>query len=46
MQPETKWYRVGSEEAGVEQFLVTDPDGYLIRFQSSCGRRSVSRSPV
>ncbi|WP_166998090.1 bleomycin resistance protein [Paramicrobacterium fandaimingii] len=44
MQPETKWYRVSdSEEAGVRQFLVTDPDGYLIRFQSSIGRRSVAR---
>lgn len=40
MEPETKWYRVSdSEEAGVRQFLVTDPDGYLIRFQSSLGRR-------
>lgn len=39
MQPETKWYRIGNEEAGVEQFLVSDPDGYLIRFQSSLGRR-------
>ncbi len=39
MQPETKWYRNGDDEAGVEQFLVTDPDGYLIRFQSSCGHR-------
>ncbi len=40
MEPETKWYRVdGAEEAGVRQFLVTDPDGYLIRFQSSVGRR-------
>ncbi|SME99630.1 MULTISPECIES: VOC family protein [Kocuria] len=40
MEPETKWYRVsGTEEAGVRQFLVTDPDGYLIRFQSSIGRR-------
>jgi len=39
MQPETTWYRVGEEEAGVRQFLVTDPDGYLIRFQSSFGRR-------
>ncbi|MGO4104718.1 bleomycin resistance protein [Leifsonia sp. YAF41] len=43
MQPETKWYRIGDEEAGVDQFLVTDPDGYLIRFQSSRGRRPVSR---
>jgi catechol 2,3-dioxygenase-like lactoylglutathione lyase family enzyme len=39
MQPETKWYRTGDSEAGVEQFLVTDPDGYLIRFQSSLGHR-------
>ena len=39
MQPETKWYRVGEEEAGVRQFLVQDPDGYLVRFQSSLGRR-------
>ncbi len=35
MEPETKWYRTGDGETGVEQFLVTDPDGYLIRFQSS-----------
>ncbi|HCN39368.1 VOC family protein [Rothia sp. (in: high G+C Gram-positive bacteria)] len=42
MQPETKWYRVSDgEEAGVRQFLVIDPDGYLIRFQSSVGRRAV-----
>ena len=40
---ETKWYRVADEEAGVQQFLVTDPDGYLVRFQSSLGRRPVSR---
>ena len=39
LQPETKWYRTGDGEAGVEQFLVTDPDGYLIRFQSSLGHR-------
>ncbi|MWV50681.1 VOC family protein [Rathayibacter sp. VKM Ac-2803] len=37
--PETRWYRVGEEEAGVRQVLVTDPDGYLLRFQSSVGRR-------
>lgn len=39
MQPETKWYGVGTEQAGVDQFLVQDPDGYLVRFQSSAGRR-------
>lgn len=41
MQLETKWYRIEDEEAGVQQFLVLDPDGYLVRFQSSLGRRSV-----
>lgn len=31
MEPEEKWYRIGpSEEAGVRQFLVQDPDGYLV----------------
>ena len=39
MEPETKWYRTGTTEAGVAQFLVQDPDGYLIRFQASLGRR-------
>ena len=36
---ETTWYRVGNEETGVTQFIVADPDGYLVRFQSSLGRR-------
>ncbi len=39
LEPETTWYRIGDEEAGVRQFLVQDPDGYLVRFQSSIGRR-------
>ena len=43
MQPETRWYPVGGEEAGVSQFLVADPDGYLIRFQSTLGRRCADR---
>lgn len=41
MEPETKWYLLGEDtEAGVQQFLVADPDGYLIRFQESIGRHS------
>ncbi|GAB3136224.1 VOC family protein [Marisediminicola antarctica] len=43
MQPETRWYQLADDEAGVSQFLVTDPDGYLIRFQSSVGRRPIVR---
>lgn len=44
MPLETKRYRVGDEEAGVQQFIVTDPDGYLVRFQTSLGRRPVTQS--
>lgn len=36
---ETRWYRVDDQDAGVRQFVVADPDGYLLRFQSSLGRR-------
>ena len=41
---ETTWYRIGDEEAGVQQFLITDPDGYLVRFQTSLGRRPAARA--
>lgn len=37
--PEERWYRIDDEEAGQRQMLVMDPDGYLVRFQSSIGRR-------
>lgn len=36
---EEKWYRAGDRESGVRQFLVQDPDGYLLRFQESLGLR-------
>jgi len=42
MAPEQKWYRVGATETGVEQFLVQDPDGYLIRF--AAGLRKPARA--
>jgi catechol 2,3-dioxygenase-like lactoylglutathione lyase family enzyme len=32
MAPERKCYRTGTGEVEVRQFLVQDPDGYLIRF--------------
>ncbi|MET0955649.1 MAG: VOC family protein [Cryobacterium sp.] len=34
---ETKWYETGASRAGVAQFLVQDPDGYLVRFSSRLG---------
>jgi hypothetical protein len=39
MEPEQKWYRTGKVETGVHQFLVQDPDGYLIRFSAYIGER-------
>ncbi|TDT96891.1 catechol 2,3-dioxygenase-like lactoylglutathione lyase family enzyme [Azorhizobium sp. AG788] len=39
---ETRWYRVGLSEQGNEQFVVGDPDGYLLRFFTDLGSRPVS----
>lgn len=39
--PEEKWYRVGDYESGNRQFLVQDPDGYLLRFTEDLGQRAV-----
>ena len=36
---EERWYLQGDQEAGVRQFVVMDPDGYLLRFCGSLGRR-------
>ncbi|WP_347139023.1 VOC family protein [Paracoccus sp. SSK6] len=36
---EDKWYRVGAEEGGNRQFVVADPDGYLLRFFQDLGMR-------
>ena len=41
MEPETKWYRVDDVEVGQQQFLVQDPDGYLLRLAQSLGERKV-----
>jgi catechol 2,3-dioxygenase-like lactoylglutathione lyase family enzyme len=38
--PEERWYRRHSEYLGVRQFLVQDPDGYLLRFSQRLGLRS------
>ena len=36
---EEKWYRRGAEELGHRQFLVADPDGYLLRLVEGLGSR-------
>ncbi|MGY8682612.1 VOC family protein [Bradyrhizobium sp. UFLA05-153] len=41
-QPNDAWYRVGDQECGQREFLVQDPDGYLIRFAERLGVRAPS----
>jgi catechol 2,3-dioxygenase-like lactoylglutathione lyase family enzyme len=36
---EDRWYRQGDMDCGNRQFVVADPDGYLLRFFSDLGRR-------
>lgn len=45
VEPEEKWYRAGDVEIGVRQFLIQDPDGYLVRLQEEIRERPVSRAP-
>ena len=44
LDSEEKWYRVRGRETGVRQFLVQDPDGYLLRFSELLGWRDHSDS--
>ncbi|MDD2766031.1 MAG: VOC family protein [Opitutaceae bacterium] len=39
MEPEEAWYRAGEVEVGQRQFLVMDPDGYLLRLAEDIGER-------
>ena len=42
LEPEDRWYRMGDEEVGQRQFLVQDPDGYLLRLCQPIGKRKFS----
>jgi len=39
LEPEEKWYKKDDYETGSKQFLVQDPDGYLLRFYEDLGER-------
>jgi hypothetical protein len=39
---EERWYRQDQTEAGNRQFVMDNPDGYLLRFFSDLGRRPAS----
>ncbi len=38
---EEKWYRADDTELGNRQFIVLDPDGYMLRFFQDLGTRPV-----
>lgn len=38
---EEKWYRVNDIELGNRQFIVLDPDGYMLRFAQNIGERKI-----
>lgn len=38
---EEKWYRANDLELGKRQFIVLDPDGYMLRFSQDLGERKV-----
>jgi catechol 2,3-dioxygenase-like lactoylglutathione lyase family enzyme len=39
LPPEERWYRREDVELGQRQFVVPDPDGYLLRFFEEIGTR-------
>ncbi|MBS3025508.1 bleomycin resistance protein [Acidiphilium multivorum] len=41
-EPEEAWYRANTVEFGQRQFLVMDPDGYLLRLIENIGQRPFS----
>jgi catechol 2,3-dioxygenase-like lactoylglutathione lyase family enzyme len=40
---EDRWYRQNTEEVGNRQFVVADPDGYLLRFFHDLGKRPIAK---
>jgi catechol 2,3-dioxygenase-like lactoylglutathione lyase family enzyme len=42
---EENWYRAGDLETGCREFLVQDPDGYLLRFSEDLGLRRLADHP-
>ncbi len=41
LEPEDKWYRKENTLLGNRQFLVQDPDGYLLRFFEDIGTKKL-----
>ncbi|MBP9819125.1 VOC family protein [Candidatus Woesebacteria bacterium] len=41
LEVEEKWYRKDNQQVGNKQFLVMDPDGYLLRFAQDLGSKPI-----
>jgi len=41
VKPQDNWYRQGKKLLGCREFLIQDPDGYLLRFSQDLGVKSV-----
>jgi len=41
LEIEEKWYRKEDKEVGNKQFIVQDPDGYLLRLDQDLGERKL-----
>ncbi|MDD5750060.1 MAG: VOC family protein [Candidatus Pacebacteria bacterium] len=41
IEPQDNWYRQGDRLLGNKEFLVKDPDGYLLRFFENLGSRKL-----
>ncbi len=41
VEPKEKWYRQDNQMIGNKEFLIQDPDGYLLRFAEDLGIKSL-----
>ncbi len=39
IEPQENWYRIDNQMKGNKEFLVQDPDGYLLRFAEDLGTK-------
>lgn len=46
IEPQERWYRQDQVLLGQRQFLVMDPDGYLLRFAQHLGERPVNEGII
>lgn len=44
VNPTEHWYRKGKKLLGSREFLVTDPDGYVLRFAQDIGEKPISKT--